>query len=78
MDDVPLPLTVWCNPLKLCHETRPGPGDSGRSELAGWCPVLCPVQRCVADDGILRVQLNGIKQLTQLRIEGVCLGTFRL
>jgi len=36
------------------------------------------VQRRVADDGILRVQLDGIKQVTRLRIEDVCVGTFRL
>ena len=36
------------------------------------------MQRHVADDGILRVQLDGIKQVTRLRIEDVCVGTFRL
>ena len=35
------------------------------------------MQRHVADDGILRVQVNGTEHVTRLRIEDVWVGTFR-
>ena len=79
MDDVTLPLTVWCNPL-VVRQARPTKlvqvsGILGDPIWRGESPGPCPVQRRIVDDGIFMGRVEWYQASHPFRIEDVRVGT---